>query len=125
MSTEFNHDPERDWEPGTLLRESAEQPPAVDWDALRGRITAAAELPLARQRRARRHPLAPLLRTLLPLAAAAGVAGAYVSLRPAQPSLDDQAMIEQMVEASLPESVDQLITGEAAQGVLLEVVAGS
>jgi hypothetical protein len=123
MSTDFDHDPERDPQLAALLGDS---PPQVDWDALRGRIAAAAELPLAQQRRAhRRGPLTPLLRTLIPLAAAAGLVTAYVSRRPAEPSPAEQAMIEQMVEASLPETVDQLITGEAAQGALLEVVAGS
>jgi hypothetical protein len=126
MSTDFSREPERDPELGGLLREIAGPQPSVDWEALRGRITASAELPLARARRARRGTVSPLMRALLPLAAAAGLAGAYVALRPA-PGLDagERAMVDQMVEASLPESVDQLITGEAAQGALLEVVAGS
>lgn len=126
MSTELNRDPDREWELGTLLREAAGPAPEPDWDALHRRITAAAELPLARSRRSGRVPR-PLLRTLVPLAAAAGLAGAFLALNPGEGELppQEQAMIEQMVDASLPESVDQLITGEAAQGALLEVVAGS
>lgn len=124
MNTEY--DPERDRELGGLLREAGGELPPVDWETLHARIAAAAELPLARRRRPARR-LHPLLRTLVPLAAAAGLAGAYVALKPEATDLpaQEQAIIEQMVNASLPESVDQLITGEAAQGALLEVVAGS
>ena len=119
----FDNDPRRDEELESLLREAAGPEPEVDWGALHGRITAAAELPLAARRRdQRRRPMTPFLRTLLPLAAAAGIAGGYLTLKP-EPQPDP--LIDQMVEASLPESVDQLITGEAAQGALLEVVAGS
>jgi hypothetical protein len=127
MTTHYTHDPERDETLSALLRDAAGPPPSVDWEALHDRITAAAELPLRQALRdRRRRPRVPLLRALLPLAAAAGLAGAYVALRPADDlTPGDQAMVDQMVEASLPESVDQLITGEAAQGALLEVVEGS
>jgi hypothetical protein len=126
MNAHIERDPERDEALGALLREAVGPQPAVDWDALRGRITAAAELPLAEARRTqRRRPFSPLMRALLPLAAAAGLAGAYVALRPVSEPVSDQAMVDQMVKASLPESVDQLITGEAAQGALLDLVEGS
>jgi hypothetical protein len=124
MTDHFNRDPHRDPELEALLRDAGGPQPEVDWSALHGRITSAAELSLAGRRRdQRRRPLTPLLRTLLPLAAAAGIAGGYLTLKPETTATDP--VIDQMVEASLPESVDQLITGEAAQGALLEAVAGS
>jgi hypothetical protein len=125
MSTHLDHDPERDESLAALLRDAAEPVPAMDWDAMRTRIAAAAELPLARARRRAQPRRGSLLRALLPLAAAAGIAGGYVALRPAPSRDGDQAMVDEMVAASLPETVDQLISGEAAQGALLEVVAGS
>jgi len=126
MTVHYDRDPEHDEALSGLLRDAAGPTPAVDWDALRSRITAAAELPLAQSRRQVRRRLSPLMRALLPLAAAAGIAGAYVTMRPAADmTARDQAMVDQMVEASLPESVDQLINGEATQGALLEVVEGS
>lgn len=125
MSTHFDHDPERDESLAALLRDAADPVPAMDWDAMRSRITAAAELPLAQARRRHQPRRGSLLRALLPLAAAAGIAGGYIALRPGPVADGDQALVDEMVEASLPETVDQLISGEAAQGALLEVVAGS
>ena len=122
MSMEFDQDPEL----RALLRESAGDPPEPDWASLQARVSASARMPLARVSRdplRRRH----LLRGLVPLAAAAGLAAAYLTTRerPGHLAPAERALVEQMVEASVPESVDQLITGEAARGALLEVVGGS
>lgn len=121
MSGEIERDPEL----ADLLHEAVPTPPAADWGALQRRITASAALPLARARR--RAAFVRSLRTWVPLAAAAGLAGAYLALTPgrAAPRPEEQVMIDRMVDASLPEAVDQLISGEAARGALLEVVGGS
>ncbi|HEU0015723.1 MAG TPA: hypothetical protein VFQ45_18745 [Longimicrobium sp.] len=98
--------------------------PAVDWDALRGRVAAAAELPLARRRRA---PRRPGVRVLVPLAAAAAVAGLALGTpygggaRPLPEQ--EQRVVEQILAESLPDQVGALLSGEAADQALLEAVS--
>lgn len=123
MSTdEMNRDPVL----GAALRDLEGDAPAVDWDALRARVTAEAELPLARRRRAR--TLGRRLRAVLPLAAAAGIAAvALTTLPDRRPALSqaDEAVVEEILELSVPGEVGALMTGEAAEQALLDAVAGS
>ena len=100
-------------------------PPAVEWDALRARVAARAELPLARRRRAR--TLHRGMRALVPLAAAAGIAAITLTSRQqaeAALSPEDQAVVEEILSLSVPDQVDLLITGQAAERALLETAAG-
>ena len=118
----------RDSRLGDLLRGEAGAAPLgeVDWEALRGRIAAGAELPLARRRRS--PALARPLRVLLPLAAAAGITGVALGgpgTRPTPLSPQDQAVVEAILEESLPDQVGQLITGEAADHAMLEEISGT
>ena len=128
--TDFDRDPARDPELGLALRGAlGEVPDDVDWDGLRGSITAQAELPLARLRRAPRTGGRWRMRSFVPLAAAAGIAGAALALTlspgdPAPLSAEDRQMVEQVVDASLSEA-DPLLTGEAATEALLEGAVGS
>ena len=99
-------------------------PPAVEWDALRARVAAQAELPLARRRRAR--TLHRGVRALVPLAAAAGIAAVTLTSRqPADPALtaEDQAVVEEILSLSVPDQVDLLITGRAAEQAMLEAAS--
>jgi hypothetical protein len=106
------------------LRDLHGELPATDWDAIRARISAQAELPLARRRRGR--PLPRGLRTLLPLAAAAGIAAVALTLRNPEPlSAADQAVVEEILDLSVPGEVGALMTGEAADQALLEAVDGT
>jgi hypothetical protein len=114
---------ERDPVLGAALRDLRGDAPAVDWDALRARVAAEAELPLARRRRAR--ATGRRLRTVLPLAAAAGIAAiALTALPDRRPSLSqaDEAVVEEILELSVPGEVGALMTGEAADEALLEAV---
>jgi hypothetical protein len=116
---EMNRDPVL----GAALRDLHGDAPAVDWNALRARASAGAELPLARRRRAR--SLSRGLRAVLPLAAAAGIAAVALTALPArQPPLSqaDQAMVEEILDLSVPGEVGALMTGEAADQALLEAV---
>ena len=116
---EMNRDPEL----GAALHELRGDAPAVDWDALRARVSAGAELPLARRRRSR--SLGRGLRAVLPLAAAAGIAAVALTALPARrPPLSqaDQAMVEEILDLSVPGEVGALMTGEAADEALLEAV---
>lgn len=101
---------------------AADDAPEVDWEALRTRITAAAELPLARRRQPRRP--SPRLRALVPLAAAAGVAGLALAVLPDRepPPISPQERVEiqAALQESLPEQVGLLLSGEAAEAALLE-----
>jgi hypothetical protein len=135
------------------LRDAEGEPPfaEVDWERLRGRIAAGAELPLARLRReaAEAPASAPALaatagpssararRWRVPLAAAAGIAavalagalrlGPWGGASPgAEVQLGQEArVVDEIVAASLPESVGSLISGQAAEEALLEAVVGS
>ncbi|HEY7767550.1 hypothetical protein [Longimicrobium sp.] len=96
--------------------------PEVDWDALRARISADARMPLARRRQSRRT--AVRLRALLPLAAAAGVAGLALATIPdrSPPGVTPQERteIQAALRESLPDQVALLISGDAAEAALLE-----
>ncbi|HEX5723818.1 MAG TPA: hypothetical protein VFX98_00040 [Longimicrobiaceae bacterium] len=125
-------EPERDAELARLLRGLEGEPPAdVDWEGLRASVAAQAELPLARRRR---RPwlggVAGRVRAVVPLAAAASIAAGILALeltRTESPALspEDRALVEQIVEASVPEQVDALISGEADGNALLEAAVGS
>lgn len=96
-------------------------PPAVEWDALRARVAAQAELPLARRRRAR--ALHRGVRALVPLAAAAGIAAITLTSRhDTGPALspEEQAVVDEILSLSVPDQVDLLITGHAAEQAMLE-----
>lgn len=120
----------RDPELAALLRTAAPEPPVddVDWERLRGAVSARAELPLARLRRD-----TPPRRTRrwLPLGAAAGIAAAVfaVALRPAPAPeplpVEERRLVEAIVAESLPANVDQMISGDAAEGALLAAAVGS
>ena len=123
MSTEPTRDPEL----AALLRSAAPQPPMdeVDWDRLHGAVVARAELPLAARRRsARREP------RWLPLGIA-GIAAASlaIALRPAPDPrplpLEERRVVDAIVAESLPSNVDQMISGDAAEGALLAALVGS
>jgi hypothetical protein len=108
------------------LHEAAAEPaPEVDWEALRGRISADARMPLARRRQSRRT--AVRLRALLPLAAAAGIAGLALAAVPGRraPAVTPQERreIQAALRESLPDQVGLLISGEAAEAALLESAA--
>jgi hypothetical protein len=126
MTYDLTRDPERDPRLAALLGASE---PEIDWDGLRGRISAQAELPLARRRRGRSgRPV--WVRSLLPLAAAAGIAGAALGLDPGGTrasalSAEEQAMVNEIAESALPGDLAPLLSGQAAQEALLEAVAGS
>jgi hypothetical protein len=122
-----NEEITRDPELAALLRAAAPGPPVddVDWERLRGAVSARAELPLARLRRD-----APR-RRWLPLGAAAAIAAAAfaVALRtepaPAPLPVEERRLVEAIVAESLPANVDQMISGDAAEGALLEAAVGS
>jgi hypothetical protein len=137
------------------LRDVHGDPPEheVDWDRMQGAISAKAELPLARLRAAARArsgdeaahaPAAAVpvrkiasLRTrwLVPAAAAASIAlvavsgvlkrdtiagsGGQVATQVREPTVD------QMVEASMPDPVGKLISGEAESDALLSAAVGT
>jgi hypothetical protein len=114
---------ERDPVLGAALRELHGEAPSVGWDALRARVAAEAELPLARRRRAR--SLSRGLRTVLPLAAAAGIAAVAIATLPdREPRLSqaEAAVVEEILDLSVPGEVGALISGEAADEALLEAV---
>lgn len=118
---EMNRDPVL----GAALRELEGDVPAVNWEALRARVSAGAELPLARRRRAR--ALSRGLRAVLPLAAAAGIAAVAlwaVPDRPPRLSQAEQAVVEEILDLSVPGEVGALMSGEAADQALLEAVDG-
>lgn len=108
---------------GAALRGLEGDAPAVDWDALRARARAQAELPLARRRRTR--SLHRGLRAVLPLAAAAGIAAVALTALPDRPpplSRADEAVVEEILDLSVPGEVGALLTGQAADEALLEAV---
>jgi hypothetical protein len=119
MDDEITRDPML----GAALRGLRGDAPDVDWDALRARVAAEAELPLARRRRGR--ALGRRLRTVLPLAAAAGIAAVALTTFPDRsPALSraDEAVVEEILRLSVPGEVGALMTGEAADQALLEAV---
>ena len=120
MNDEMMRDPEL----AAALRALRPDAPEPDWAALRARTAAAAELPLARRRRARR--MSGAVRAVLPLAAAAAIAAVALTTLPDRGadrlSQADEAMVEEILDLSVPEQVATLITGEAADRALLEAV---
>jgi|GEM_PF-5854774 len=114
----------RDPQLATALHALDAAPPAEpDWEALRARVSAAAALPLARRRRA--FALRRGLRTVVPLAAAAGIAAVALGGLPGrQPVLsqEERAVVEEILTLSTPDQVGALMTGEAAEQALLEAV---
>jgi hypothetical protein len=107
----------------SALHDAVKAPaPEVDWEALRARISADARMPLARRRQSRRT--AVRLRALLPLAAAAGVAGLALATlpdrRPPAVTPQERTEIQAALRESLPDQVALLISGEAAEAALLQ-----
>lgn len=116
------HGLERDPALAAALRDAYGDPPEVDWEGLRGRITAQAELPLARMRRSGGGWRRPL-RALVPLAAAAGIAGtAFTLMRPAENPREltqaDRQQVEQILDASTPALSDMVGTDELLNAAL-------
>jgi hypothetical protein len=128
MSTDgFTRDPEL----AATLRGALGDVPEPDWDRLRASVAARAELPLARRRRGGRVlGLSGRVRTLVPLAAAAGIAGAAlaVTLGPSRQTApltpDEVQAMEAIVDHSL-QDVNALVTGEVAREQLLDAAVGS
>ena len=122
MNDEMMRDPEL----GAALRALRPEGPEPDWSALRARVAVEAELPLARRRRAR--ALSRGVRAVLPLAAAAGIAAVALTALPgrdpARLSRADEAMVEEILDLSVPEQVGALMSGEATERALLEAVDG-
>jgi hypothetical protein len=97
--------------------------PAVDWDALRARTTAAAALPLARRRRTLSFRRG--MRAVVPLAAAAGIAAvALRGLPGGDPPLsqEERAVVEEILTLSTPDQVGLMMTGEATEQAMLAAV---
>lgn len=97
--------------------------PEVDWTALRARVAAQAELPLARRRRT--LSIRRGLRAIVPLAAAAGIAAIALGGLPGrEPALsqEERAVVEEILTLSTPDQVGSLMTGEAAEEAMLEAV---
>lgn len=113
----------RDPQLAAALRALDGPAPTPDLDALRARVTASAQLPLARRRRAlgvRRG-----LRAVVPLAAAAGIAAVALRGLPAgEPRLsqEERAVVEEIITLSTPDPIASLMTGEAAEQALLQAV---
>jgi len=100
------------------LRDTYGEAPEIDFAALRGAVMARAELPLARMRREQRKAPWPMrFRALVPLAAAAGVVGAFAlgvqapgTSRQPQVSEADRAQVEQILNESMPD-VGEMVGG--------------
>jgi len=129
----FVHDPDRDAALSAALRDAYGPVPEPDLDRMRGALMAQAELPLARLRRdGRAQPARGRFRSLVPLAAAAGVAGLALVLgvhAPAAPrhhevSAADRAQVEQILNESLP-SPGEMLAGQGAGDDLLSAAIGS
>jgi hypothetical protein len=124
--------PERDPELASALRDAYGTAPEADFDALRGAVMARAELPLARMRREQPRTFGGRFRSLVPLAAAAGIAGTALALtlhpgrtdRPHQVSEADRQQVEQILNESLP-SPGELIAGQSGGEELLNAAIGS
>lgn len=105
------------------LRGMDDDAPAMDWEALRARVTAQAELPLARRRRT--LALRRGLRAIVPLAAAAGIAAVALGGLPGRDqtlSQEERAVVEEILTLSTPDQVGLLMSGEAAEQAMLEAV---
>ena len=131
MTNDHRRDPDRDDALGAALRGALGEVPEPDWGRLRASIAARAELPLARRRRqGSGFGRWGRVRALVPLAAAAGIAGAALAITTARPSsppplsAEEQRMLQQIVEAPFSDA-DPLLTGETAREALLEAAVGS
>ena len=105
------------------LRGVDDDAPQMDWDALRARVTAQAELPLARRRRT--LSLRRGMRAIVPLAAAAGIAAVALGGLPGREpplSQEERAVVDEILTLSTPDQVGLLMTGEAAEQAMLEAV---
>jgi hypothetical protein len=114
---------ERDPALAAALRRMDGDAPAMDWDALRARVTAQAELPLARRRRT--LSIRRGFRAIVPLAAAAGIAAVALGGLPGREpplSQEERAVVEEILTLSTPDQVGLLMTGEAAEQAMLEAV---
>ena len=127
--SETSRDPLRDPALGRALREAEGEPPfdQVDWEGLRARIAASAELPLARLRHEDAAPPAPAVhapaaaprlrfrRPLVPIAAAAGIAAAalFGALR-FGPAGDPVPAADPAREALVDEIVDAFAAADGA-----------
>ena len=129
----FPHDPGRDAALSAALHDAYGPVPKPDLDRMRGALLAQAELPLARLRREQRaQPARRRFRSLVPFAAAAGVAGLALALGvhpPAAPrdrevSAADRAQVEQILDESLP-SPGEMLAGQGAGDDLLSAAIGS
>jgi hypothetical protein len=131
---------ERDTGLEALLRGAAQQPPVdeVDWARLRGVVSARAELPLAALRRGAApaaHIAVPVAapprrtRAWLPLGAAGLAAAASLAWMvrgaPAPLPAEERRMVEAIVAESVPVPVDQMLSGAAAEGALLQAAVES
>lgn len=117
---------DRDPRLAAALRDAYGDAPEIDFGGLRARITARAELPLARARRSRPRGWRPL-RALVPLAAAAGIAGtAFALTRPHEQPLTqaDRQQVEQILEATTP-ALSDLVTPPEGSEELLNAALGS
>jgi hypothetical protein len=115
MMETFDRDPRL----AAALRDACGDPPEIDWNALRGRVAAQAELPLARMRQAQPRRWRPL-RALVPLAAAAGIAGtAFTLTRPPEKPLTqaDRQQVEQILNATTP-ALSDLVDPGGGEAVL-------
>lgn len=114
---------DRDPALAAALRGMEGDAPAMDWDALRARVAAQAEFPLARRRRT--LSLRRTLRAVVPLAAAAGIAAVALGGVPGREktlSQEERAVVEEILTLSTPDQVGLLMTGEAAEQAMLEAV---
>jgi len=117
---------ERDPRLAAALRDSYGDVPEIDFAALHARITAQAELPLARMRKTQPRGWRPL-RALVPLAAAAGIAGtALVLTRPQEKALTqaDRQQVEQILNATTP-ALSDLVAPQGGSDELLNAALGS
>ena len=122
---------ERDPGLAGALRDAYGPVPEIDFDRLRAGVMAQAELPLARARRKRRGGFGGRLRSLVPLAAAAGIAGTALALtfhpgreRPDRVSEADRQQVEQILDASVPD-LGELVSGQSGGEELLNAAIGS
>ena len=142
---EMTREPQRDPRLAAALRAAEPEPPAdaVDFAAMRARLAARAELPLAARRVSARGEAATRARPrwLVPVAAAASVAVALLAGRaalgptpePGHPAVAavDTALpalppsLDELVEGAVPDGVDALISGQADADALLLAAVGT
>lgn len=122
-------DPQRDAFLGRSLRELDRDVPQPDWNRLRSSIRSEAELPLARLRRGERGP-ARSRRLIAAAAVVVALVGGLLVVRenppppPVAATSSHEPVVEEIVDASLPDQVAALISGEAAEDALLSAALG-